>query len=157
MASCVVTASLLGPFWPGGSWQPKRWSTCSCGHQGHRALFPPAGRDVTSVRWVHAAETLWKSGMEELSLAPKGRPSTPGCLVCVEKWSQSLITLAYKPFSQWQELKIRILLAAAGMFWTTAFELTQAWKPAAPWVKDEEFHMSKNLKAGNLLWKEMKS
>ena len=62
-----------------------------------------------------------------------GKALHPGCLVCVEKWSQSLITLAKNPFSQWSKnWKIRILLAAAGMVWTTRFEFTPRLGTSCP-------------------------
>ena len=164
MASCLVMASLLGwhPFWPGGPRQPKKWSACLCVATNFTELcFPPAGegRDQWEMRFMQLRPCERSLYGWKAEPGSQGEALHPGCLVCVEKWSQSLITLANNPFSQRRRnWKIRILLAAAGMFWTTTFELTPSLETSCPmeW-KMREFHMSKNLKAGNLLWKEMKS
>ena len=104
MASCIVTASLLGPFWPGGPWQPKRWSTYLCVATKFTELCStPAGEgcDQCEMRFMQLRPCERSLYGGEAEPGSQGEALHPGCLVCVEKWSQSLITLAYKPFSQW--------------------------------------------------------
>lgn len=70
----------------------------------------------------------------EIELDSHGKPST---LPSGSSWEVEsvLITLAQIPSSHGsRNWKIRMLLAAVGMFWTTKFELTPRWEAAALWT-----------------------